>query len=255
MLISPSSKILPPIKVLIVDDEVAARNRLHKMLEDTDGFQVVGLAENAREGIRLCLEHRPGLLLLDIQMPIMDGFDMLKELRALNLRPSVIFTTSYSEFAIKAIRHAAFDFLLKPIDDTELKIALLRFQDTGLQTGLEERLNLLLSQVNRISKVTIKSRHETHFIDPEDIVYCEAAGNYTNIITNINQKITASMSIGEVTELLPTEYLHRVHRSFILNLKRVEKINKQENIYCLKKGKFLVTINLRTGFISEITEE
>jgi DNA-binding NarL/FixJ family response regulator len=116
------------IRTILVDDEALSLNRLHDLIKSVGGIEVVGMSSQPEEALKLIIEHNPDVLFLDVEMPLMSGFDLLKKVREKGLNPHVIFTTAYDHYAIKAIRAEALDYLLKPVDVDELKEAIVRIQ-------------------------------------------------------------------------------------------------------------------------------
>ncbi|MEO8405348.1 MAG: response regulator, partial [Chitinophagaceae bacterium] len=173
------------LTAIIIDDEQKGRIALRQKLQDyCPDVSVVGEAENGAEGIMLIQEHRPGIVFLDIEMPRMDGFEMLHRLTEKNFH--LIFTTAYDQYAIKAIKYAAFDYLLKPIDIEELKSAILKITNQPfVQT--EKKLDTLeqnLRGKGLFNKIAIPTLDGLLFFEISDIIHLEASSNYSTIYFN-----------------------------------------------------------------------
>ncbi len=210
---------------VIIDDETKGRLALsEKIKEYCPAVQVVAEAANAKEGIAAIEKHHPQIVFLDIEMPGMNGFDMLNQLPEKNFH--LIFTTAYNQYAIKAIKYSAFDYLLKPVDIEELKSSINNIiAKEPAQT--KEQLDLLQHNISHpkkvLNKLAIPTADGLLFYNLEDIVYLEAHSNYTNLHFNGKPKILASKTLKDFEELLPTDIFYRPHHSFIINLNYIKR--------------------------------
>ena len=169
------------LTAIIIDDEAKGRMALkQKLLDYCREIQLKGEAENGIEGIKLIEKIQPDIVFLDIEMPRMDGFGMLHRLHEKNFH--IIFTTAYDQYAIKAIKYAAFDYLLKPIDIEELKLAISKIHSPQ-QTYNGKKLELLYQnlQKNNFNKIAISTLEGLLFFNIADIVHLEASSNYSTI--------------------------------------------------------------------------
>lgn len=212
------------ITAVIIDDESRGRTALReKIREYCPEVELTGEAASGDEGIRLITDLRPGIVFLDIEMPRMDGFEMLHRLPSRNFH--LVFTTAYDQYAIKAIKYAAFDYLLKPIDIPELQAAVARaraqsvHQTDSKLAALEQ--NLALSQ--GMKKIAIPTLEGLLFFNLGDIVNLEAQSNYTSIHFINHPHLVASKTLKSIEELLPAEMFFRPHHSHIINLKYVKR--------------------------------
>lgn len=210
---------------IIIDDETKGRIALSEKLKDyCPSIKIVAQAANAKEGIAAIEKHKPQIVFLDIEMPGMNGFDMLNELPVKNFH--LIFTTAYDQYAIKAIKYAAFDYLLKPVDIEELKLAIANIAaKETIQT--KEQLDLFHHNINNskkiLNKLAIPTAEGLLFYNIEEIIYLEAHSNYTNLHFTGKQKILASKTLKDFEELLPTDIFYRPHHSFIINLNYIKR--------------------------------
>ena len=213
------------IKVIIVDDEKRSRSTLEKLLVNfCTGVEVLAKAASVDEAKSLIDLHKPDLVFLDIQMPEKDGFELLSLFE--NIPFKVIFTTAYDEYAIKAIKWSALDYLLKPIDIDELQQALDRANK--LETNLSKDQQKIVDEVNekgRSDRIVIHINSGFKFIKVKDILRLEASGNYTYIFTKEGDKILATKSISDYENLL-TNGFFRLHRSHMVNLDCVKEFKK-----------------------------
>ena len=229
------------LTAVIIDDEQKGRLALSQKLKDyCPDIQLLGEAGNGEEGIKLIEKFFPDIVFLDIEMPRMDGFEMLHRLPQKNFH--LIFTTAYDQYAIKAIKYAAFDYLLKPIDIEELKSAVDKISlKPGIHTGkkLETLQHNLLSK-NAFNKIAIPTLDGLLFFDINDIIHLEASSNYTTIWFNNHPKLTASKTLKEFEELLPPDIFFRTHHSHLINLNYIKRYIKGDGGQIeMKNGNFV----------------
>ena len=216
------------ITAIIIDDETKGRLALReKLAVYCTNVQVIAEAVNGKEAITLIQQHHPQLLFLDIEMPVMNGFEMLNNLKEKNFH--IIFTTAYDQYAIKAIKYAAFDYLLKPIDIEELILAISKLDDADSKTvGKQVELmqqNLQQPKKN-FNKLAVPSLDGLLFFEVSSIIHLEAHSNYTIIYFTNHPKITASRTLKEFEELLPADIFFRPHHSHIINLQFIKRYIK-----------------------------
>lgn len=236
-----SSSIIPGnlIKILIIDDEAEVRDLLMILLRKFPDLEVVGQAVNVDEAISLTLEKKPDLVLLDIQMPEKDGFVYIDELKQLKLYPGIIFVTAYENYAIRAIKNAAIDYLLKPIRKEELFSAIERyieFRERGNKTDLSKLLELLSK--NQPGRIKLNTRTGFFFVDPDDIFYIEADGNYSMINMVSGKSEVSTVNLGTMENLIENNNFLRISRSFIINLKYLTRVDRRLNICELEYNGF-----------------
>ncbi len=219
------------IKVLIIDDEPEVQDLLSILLRDYPGLEVVGLASNVDDAVQATLERIPDLVLLDIQMPGKDGFSYVEELRNLHLYPGIIFVTAFENYAIRAIRNAAFDYLLKPIRKEELYASINRFAE-HLERDKKDDISTLIDLLNKSKPGRIKMNTRTgyFFVDPIDIMYLEADGNYSYLRLTSGKTEITTMSLGNIEKMLEEHSFLRVSRSYIINMKYISKVDRRDSI-------------------------
>lgn len=215
------------ITAVIIDDEEKGRLALRQKLADhCPEIQLLGEAECGNDGIKIIEKHLPEIVFLDIEMPRMDGFEMLQQLTSKKFH--LVFTTAYDQYAIKAIKYAAFDYLLKPVDIEELKLSISRINskskhDTAIKlTVLEENLK----GKNLFGKIAISTLEGLLFFNTQDIVHLMASSNYTTIYFKNHPKMVASKTLKEFEEMLPSEIFYRTHHSHIVNLNYIKRYIK-----------------------------
>ena len=216
------------ITAIIIDDEAKGRLALReKLLTYCPQVKLLAEAVNGQEALLQIQQQQPQLIFLDIEMPRMNGFEMLNELTEKNFH--IIFTTAYDQYAIKAIKYAAFDYLLKPIDIEELKIAIAKLDmQENYQTKKQvELLQQNLQQPkNKLHKLAIPTLEGLLFYNISDIIHLEANSNYTDIFLVNKIKITASKTLKEFEELLPEDIFFRTHHSHLINLNYIKRYIK-----------------------------
>jgi len=215
-----------PIQTLIIDDESQSRLLIKKLLEDFTGSSfAITEAGNVKEALEKVNYVAPQLIFLDIQMQGETGFDFLDKLRSWNFE--IIFITAHSEFAIKAFRYCALDYLLKPIDKGEFgdaiqkAVAKTNLNNNNLSQQLEMLKQHLKHKDSLNDKLSISTTEGIIFIDIPNILYCCALNNYTEFHLAGNQKIISSQTLGYYNDLLEAHHFFRIHRSYLINLRQI----------------------------------
>ena len=216
------------MKVLIIDDEKRTRDMIAKMI-DSFGFEIecFPIGENVQSGIQAINDIHPDLVLLDIQMPDGTGFDLLNSLEERNFE--VIFVTAFEEYALKAIKFSALDYVLKPIDSDELQIAMKKAIETidkQVDPKQLETLNHNIQSSTR-KKLVLKTHECVHIVDLDNIIRCEADRNYTSFFLNDGKKILVSKTLKEYETLLSGSQFFRVQQSHLVNLNYVNRFDKK----------------------------
>jgi two-component system LytT family response regulator len=206
---------------IIIDDERLARNELKKMLALHPEIEVIGEAANADEGLNLINELNPDLILLDVQMPVKTGFDLLQELEKL---PSVIFTTAYDVYAIRAFEVNALDYLLKPIDPKRFSDAVQKFLAIDEKEMLfsENRSEIRLS-LSESDQVFVKDGEKCWFVKLAEIRLFESVGNYARVFFGPHKPLILK-SLNSLEERLDPRTFFRANRKHIVNLRMIERV-------------------------------
>lgn len=223
------------ITATIVDDEADCCESLAMLLERyCPEVKVLDICYSAQAAIQSVKEQKPQILFLDIEMPFMNGFEMLEKLGHINFE--IIFTTSYDQYAIKAIRFSALDYLLKPVDREELQKAVQKAAQRN-QHPIPQQLELLLQKLNHpsvpVNKIAIPTMEGFQLLAADSIISCESEGNYTYFFLKDKRKIIASRNLKEMEELLEDYPFVRVHHSHMININEVEKYVKGEGGYLI----------------------
>ena len=234
------------IKAIIVDDEQHCLDTLGILLRDyCPEVEVTAVCSSAAQGIEAIKKDRPDVLFLDIEMPRMNGFEMLEQLNPISF--SLIFTTSYDQYAIKAIRFSAMDYLLKPIDARELIAAVHKVQ-TQKYFPAPEQMEMLMSQVKHreigFQKIAVPTAEGFELIPADQVVRCEADDNYTHLFLKDKKKIIACRTLKEMeAQLEDFASFLRVHHSYMVNMNEVVKYVRGEGGYLIMSDGTTVNVS------------
>jgi two-component system, LytTR family, response regulator len=225
------------IKVIIVDDEPEARELLITLLADYPNIIVTAQSGSVDEALGYITANPPDIVFLDIHMPKKNGFDLTNSMRNLKIKSHIIFITAYDQYAIKAIKNAAFDYLLKPINEEELRDTIIRFQSSTNKVDIVEKMDVLYKAINGSARLRFTTRSGFTFINMHEIVYLEAEGNYTSIYLLNGKEETITQSLGQIEEELSANNFFRINRSVIINLKYIARVNKRNKTCHISAGK------------------
>jgi len=236
------------MRIIIADDEPLAREKLRVMLTPEPGVHIVAECKNGEEIIHALKTYKPDLLLLDIQMPGLDGFEVLNKIPA-EAMPIVIFTTAFDRHAVRAFEAHALDYLLKPFDQERLRQAVNRARAELVKADDREATHRILDFLYRNSswqspsgrRLVIRSGGRVVFLGLDEIDWVEAAANYVKVNAG-KQSYLLRKGIGEIAEKLDPALFVRIHRSAIVNIRRIKElqpVNSGEYIVILKDGKEL----------------
>jgi len=223
------------IDAIIVDDESYCCETLEILVgKCCPDIQIVAICNSGEEALMAIRQHRPQLVFLDIEMPNMNGFELLEKILLVDF--ALIFTTSYDHYAIKAIRFSALDYLLKPIDRDELQRAVLRVAQRR-STPTSQQLELLIEKLNQVdtlrNKIALPTMEGLQMVEIHSIISCCSDANYTHFVLKNNKKIIVSRTMKDVEELLEDHGFLRVHHSYLVNLDEILKYVKGEGGYLM----------------------
>ena len=218
------------LNAVIVDDEPMAIQSLSWELTNfSRDIHILKTFTDPDEALEFFKTTTPDCLFLDIQMPTMDGFQFLNKLT--NRDFAVVITTAYDEYAIKALKHEAIDYLLKPIDSDDLKETIDKIEKFNSRVLNSNRLEKILLDFNKTQlnkKVTLKADGKLIFLNIDDILFVESDGNYSTIFLSNNQKKVVTKKLKEIDNILPEHTFFRIHNSFVINLNRIKEFIKTE---------------------------
>lgn len=213
---------------LIVDDELLARQRLKRLLSDFECINIVGEASNGAEGLQQIEQLNPDLIFLDIEMPVLNGFEMLSRLER---TPKVIFTTAYDQYAVKAFEEQAVDYLLKPVEKDRLAKTMDKLQILQPDQDHTIPLDLLISQFKirkEIKTLTVKIGDRILLIKLHDLIYIDAEDKYVFLNTTDGKRHLTDFILSNLEEKLPDQFV-RISRSAIINSELIQEIRKGFN--------------------------
>ena len=235
------------IKTLIVEDDPLARKRIESLLKLDPKIEIAGSCQDGEAAVAAISRKNPDLVFLDIQLPKMDGFEVLKSIDPKRI-PQIIFATAFDQYAVKAFDHHAIDFLLKPFDDQRFFTALAAAKERILRNDSEnisDRVQALLAYLKReevfLKRILIKADNRIHIIPVEDIQWFEADG-YNIKIFNLTESFKLRKTMKEIEQKLDPRIFLRIHRSYIINMDYIKEIQewfKGDYLVILKSGKKL----------------
>ena len=229
------------MKIVIIDDEPLARMVVLEYLHSHPELEVVAECNDGFQGVKAILQHKPDLVFLDIQMPKINGFEMLE---LLDTMPSVIFATAFDEYAIKAFESNAIDYLLKPFSKERFDLAIEKYKLKTHSTGASDKniQNLLenaTKQPDEKNRIVVKNGSDIRIVPVQDIIYIEAYDDYVKLFTKETYYLKKK-TMAYYEQVLDSAKFFRTHRSFIINLQeltKIEPLEKNTYIAILKNGK------------------
>lgn len=216
-------------KIIIIDDETHCTNALKRLIENVEGdHRIIGIFNDPEKGLDFIKNNRPDILFLDIEMPNLNGFSLLDQLMPVDF--DVIFTTAYDRYAIKAFRYSAINYLLKPINENNILMALSQ-RDFKQRTNHQKQWDLFKSNLQttqNFSQIALPTAGGFEIMEIKNLIRCQSDSNYTNIFCNSNHNVLISRTLKEIEELLTDHGFIRVHQSHLINPKFVKGIVKQD---------------------------
>ena len=236
------------IRAVIIDDEKDSIDTLKWKLENyCPDVTVISSFEKPADGVSYLKKNPVDLLFLDIEMPMLTGFDVLEELGR-DISFDIIFITAYDNFGIQAVKFSALDYLLKPVQNKELKEAIDKHLKKSQQKIPSEQIDLLLNNVQaerkgKRGRIALASKESIEFVDPNDIVVCEANSNYTNVYLIEGRKRVISKTLKEFEEMLMQFDFFRPHNSHLINLARVKEFIRGDGGYLVMENKMKIPVS------------
>lgn len=224
------------IRAILIDDESSSLEMMEWLLKTYCPQVIVeAMCDSGEKGIEAIHKFKPDLVFLDIEMPHMNGFDMLEQFDKLFF--DVVFCTAYDQFAIKAFRYSALNYLLKPVDPDDLKETIRRLEEKK-STPAKEQIELLIQNIRQttrppLQRIALTTGDGMLFVDTYDIVYCQAESNYTCVVLAGGKKILVSKVLKDIDETLSGNDFYRVHNSYLINLNHISKFVRGEGGYVI----------------------
>ncbi len=236
------------IKAVIIDDEPAMQEINSRLLsENFPEIKMVGIADSVESGIRIIQKTNPDLVLLDIEIKGGTGFQILQQLQPYTFK--VVFITAFNDFAIKAIKFSALDYIVKPTNEIEFQSAIKKaVNEIHKKSDHKIQVNVLMDSFRKevqSKKLVLKTSDSMHIIDVADILYCQSDNSYTTFFIRENEKIIVSKGLKEYADLLNEYGFFRPHQSYLVNLNHVKKIDKSDGGFIIMKNKKEIPVSLR----------
>lgn len=234
------------LRALIIDDELRSREFLRNLLNEYCAqVHIAGSASSVEEAIKLIQQLKPNLVFLDIEMQSGTGFDVLQQVEQHHFH--VIFTTAYDHYAIQAIKFSAADYLLKPIDMEELRLAVQKVEEKIVSNTSQQTMQLLLQNLRQSKSddfsIALSTSEGVEFVPLHQIIRLEASGPYTSFFLKEGKKIIVSKNLKEYEQMLGEYYFFRVHNSHIINLKEVKKMIRTDGGYVVMNDDSMIAIS------------
>ena len=235
-------------KVVIIDDEPLARSLVVEYLQQHPSIEIAAECNDGFQGVKAIMQHKPDLIFLDIQMPKINGFEMLE---LLDSTPSVIFTTAFDEYAIKAFEANAIDYLLKPFSKERFDLAIQKWNEKkniSSEKNIQSLLENTTKQPDEKNRIVVKNGSDIRIVPMADVMYIEAYDDYVKIFTKDTYYLKKK-TMNYYEQVLDSAHFFRTHRSFIINLQeltKIEPLEKNTYVVLLKNGKRIPLS--RTGY-------
>lgn len=232
------------ISIAVVDDEPKARETIINILALSNfELTIVGEAESVKSAFELITKKSPELVLLDINLPDGNGFDLLRKFEKINFK--VIFITAHEEYAIKAFKYSAIDYILKPIKASELFGAIEKARETYQKEETVLKISSLLSNLEKLKKIVLKTSESIHIVNVQQIIRCQSDVNYTTFFLEGGETLLVSKSLKEYDELLSGAGFFRTHQSHLVNLEHILRYDKTDGGFLILDDKSMVPVSTR----------
>ncbi len=244
---------------VIIDDEKHARMTLSQIIRSFLGnkLKVAGMASSVAEGVKVINEHNPDIVFLDIEMPSQNGFALFQHFEEIPFE--VVFCTAYEQYAIEAIKVAAFDYLLKPVNHDDILALMERFEKSRRPAEINKaRITTLVNNFsagdNTFNSIALPTKDGYHMEKIPDIVFCRAMESYCEVHLRKQISYLVSRTLKEMEEIMPGDLFFRIHKSYLLNLNYVQTFIKAENLIILQNGEQLEVAHRRSDeFLKRLT--
>lgn len=236
------------LSVVIIDDETKARSAIRQMIEsECSNVTILAEADGVEKGIEVITKHKPDVILLDIKLKDGSGFDLISKL--INITAKIIFVTAYNEFAIKAFKFSAIDYLLKPVDPDDLAAALKKADENIQKDKSNKYLELIMENfagtAKQLKKIALKTSSSIYILNISEILYCRSDGNYTEFHCSDGRKLMVSKPLGEYEELLHDYGFIRIHHSYLINISHATRFDKNDGGSLLMSNQESIPVSSR----------
>jgi two-component system, LytTR family, response regulator len=228
----------------IIDDEPKARETIVNILAlSAESLTIVGEADSVESGYELIVNQKPDLVLLDIHLLDGTGFDLIRKFQKIPFR--VIFITAHEEHALTAFKFSALDYILKPINATELLKAVGKAGDMKQKDLLELKFSAFLSNLDKVRKIVVRTAESIHLLQVKNIIRCEADVNYTTLFLENGEKLLVSRTLKDFAEMLEPAGFFRTHQSHLVNLDHISRFDKSEGGHLVMIDESIVPVSSR----------
>ncbi len=234
------------IKSLIIENEIEAANALTSLLDThCKNVSVIGVHSSISSALEAINTHIPDLIFLDVELEGESGFDLFKKTSEFNFE--VIFTTAFSDYAVRAIKHACLEYLLKPVQKDELIIAVKKFSERQKLSGYREQVEILLQNLKKPfdTKLCIPVSGGFVYLNKSEIIMCQAEANYTLIHSLTSEKVLCSKNIGLLEEMIDDDNMFRCHKSYLVNINYIKRIQKKDDFRAYMQGGLYAEVSQR----------
>lgn len=234
------------IRCILIDDEKNALEMMEWLLKTyCPQVKIEAMCHSAEMAIEAIRQHKPDLVFLDIEMPRMNGFDMLEHFDKLFF--DVVFCTAYDQFAIKAFKYAALNYLLKPVDPEDLKVTIRRVEEKA-NVPTREQIDLLVNGMKQTqrptaARIALTTGDGMLFVSTSDIIFCQAESNYTTVVLSNGKKIVVSKVLKDIDEALAGPDFFRIHNSFLVNINQIQKYVRGDGGYVVMNDGTTISIS------------
>ena len=242
------------IRTILVDDEMKSLEILEQLLGRYEEIKITNKIHDPNEVLKAVIHNKPHVLFLDIKMPEKDGFEIVEDLEALRKLPKIVFVTSHNQYALQAIKHSAFDYLLKPVVPEELDETIVKVKREIADVNPYEEGTPFKDSPLCPEKIKFHTRNGIIFFEYQDIIFAEADSSYTIMHLKDNHQEIISQNLKSIEEKLPSPPFFRVSRSYIININYLTKILKKENICELQKDEMTFSLKISQNKIKMLNE-
>lgn len=240
------------LEAVLIDDEIKALQSLTWELTNfSNEIKVIASFTDPFEALDYLEKNKPDCLFLDIEMPMMDGFQFIQKIKHKDF--PVIITTAYNQYAIKALKNEAIDYLLKPIDTDDLNDTIIKIKKYNVKNNTSHQLEEVLKNFNvnaTEKRITLNTDGKLLFLRSDEILYAESDGNYSTIFLENGKKIVLTKKLKDINEILPSDRFFRVHNSYIINLNKIKEFIKTDGYVVLSSNhKIPVSRQKKSSFL------
>lgn len=234
------------IRCVLIDDENNSLEMMEWLIKTyCPQVSIVAMCNSSEKGIEAIKKFKPDVVFLDIEMPHMNGFDMLEQFDKLFF--DVVFCTAYDQFAIKAFKYSALNYLLKPVDPADLQETIRRLEEKKSSPS-KEQIEMLLQNIRGnakppVQRIALTTNDGMIFVSTQDILYCEAESNYTSVVLKGGKRILVSKVLKDIDETLSGNDFYRIHNSFLININHIKKYVRGDGGYVIMENDVTISIS------------